>query len=345
MLILNLELLYYYMNKIIVFTFLILFFSCAEEIDINIDLIPFGSTESLDIITWNIENFPKSELTVDYVTNFITAFNDLDIIALQEIVDISEFEAIINSLDNWIGYRYLTEDTGYGQLAYLINANNIEILEPPSIIDYEDINAIIIDEAMQITEDQYEHYFAYRFPYLLNITYNEQQYHIINIHYKCCGNGNIEDEYWDEEYRRLQASYYLKQYIDNSFSSNVIVLGDFNDELSDASPNNIFQNFLDDSNYQFADIDISNESSINWSFPGWPSHLDHILMFNQNMNFEIQTLKLEDYMVGSWKRYDNYISDHRPVGLSILFTIVEDECGDGDCSINESIDTCPDDCN
>ena len=58
-----------------------------------------------------------------------------------------------------------------------------------------------------------------------------------------------------------------------------------------------------------------------WSFPNWPSHLDHILIYNQysETNLNTQTLKLDNYLIGGWDKYDNYISDHRPVGINITF--------------------------
>ena len=47
--------------------------------------------------------------------------------------------------------------------------------------------------------------------------------------------------------------------------------------------------------------------------------LDHILMVNQPFVYVANTLRLDDYIIGGWGRYDNYISDHRPVGVSISF--------------------------
>ena len=119
------------MIRQIIYIFLILFYSCSDENETNIDLINFGSNNSLDIITWNIENFPKSEATVEYVSDLIHAFNDIDIIALQEISDQSAFNSLVNSLGNniWIGYR--GSNNNYQSLSYLINTTNVEIIDSP----------------------------------------------------------------------------------------------------------------------------------------------------------------------------------------------------------------------
>ena len=79
-------------------------------------------------------------------------------------------------------------------------------------------------------------------------------------------------------------------------------------------------NFINDiENYYFSDMYIAEGSSSDWSFPSWPSHLDHILITNELLhpNLEVQTLKLEHYIAGGWGAYHTYISDHRPVGISL----------------------------
>ena len=135
----------------------------------------------------------------------------------------------------------------------------------------------------------------------------------------------VYDDYWDEEYRRQQASIYLKNYIDTYLSDeNVIVLGDFNDDIAESPQNNVFQMILDDSeNYLFVDLEIANGKISGWSYPSWPSHLDHIIITNElfdafnNANY-VQTLQLEESLNGEWNEYDQYISDHRPVGFNLV---------------------------
>ena len=292
------------MIRNIIYIFLILFYSCSEENGMDSISINFGSTDSLDIITWNIENFPKDPSTINYVSDLIHAFDNIDIIALQEISDQSAFITLVNSLgaDIWNGYP--GSNNNYQSLSYLINTTNVEIIDSP----------------YNILED-YEYYFAYRPPYVTKILFNNQEYILIDVHLKCCGDGELDEtDSGDEETRRLWANYYLKEYVDTYFSNdNVIILGDFNDELTDQYLNNVFQDFIDDSDYYFSDSNIASGDPNNWSFPGWPSHLDHILMVNQSNIFDAVTLRLDDYIIGGWGKYNNYISDHRPVGVSILF--------------------------
>tara|TARA_B100001142_G_scaffold244399_1_gene243684 strand:- start:693 stop:1718 length:1026 start_codon:yes stop_codon:yes gene_type:complete len=282
------------------------------------DFPELGTQESLDVMTWNVEHFPKNNNTLQYVEDIIESSN-LDIIALQEIENQNDFNILANNLDNWVGYRY--SNSNYGELSYLINLDNIDIVQTP----YSILN-------------QYDHYFAYRPPYVIKINFNNKEIIIINVHFKCCGDGNLENDYWDEEYRRLQANYYLKQYIETYFSNDyVIVLGDFNDDIAESNSNNVFLDFINDSNsYYFADMSIANGPSSDWSFPTWPSHLDHILISNEFFdifsNNIISTYKIDNYM-NSWQQYDNYISDHRPVVINFLWESIGDLNQDGNINI------------
>jgi len=279
-----------------IFLFIYLFFilSCSTEVGNIDDIISFGSEDTLDIITWNLEWFPKNESTISFVSEFILSLSP-DIIALQEISDQYSFNLLIESLgEGWVGYR---DNTDYQELAYIINLNQVNLINEP----YEILN-------------DYEYFFAYRPPYVANIEFDNKAFSIIDVHLKCCDGS---------EDRRMASAEYLKNYVDTYYEQdNVIILGDFNDELTDARDENVFLNFLDDrDNYSFTDLYIAEGSSNNWSFPNWPSHLDHILVTNEVLNFNISTntIRLDNYMIGGWDKYDNYISDHRPVGISISF--------------------------
>jgi len=75
-------------------------------------------------------------------------------------------------------------------------------------------------------------------------------------------------------------------------------------------------------NYMFIDFPIALGNPIDFSYPSWPSHLDHILISDElfadfsKPNSELSCIRIDDYM-SSWNAYDNNISDHRPVGLKL----------------------------
>ena len=104
--------------------------------------------------------------------------------------------------------------------------------------------------------------------------FDSEDVFVFNVHLKCCGDGVLDlSSSSDEENRRFNSLNMLKNYIDQNHPiDNIIILGDFNDLLTDNFSNNIFNQFITDSaNYTLADIDIANGNPSNWSFPSWPS--------------------------------------------------------------------------
>lgn len=272
----------------------------------NFPDLHFGTDETLDIVTWNIEWFPKDgQTTITNVRNIIKAL-DAEVIAVQEIDVKSSFQQLIDELEDYDGY-YLNDQ--YQSLAYLYKKSNVQII------------------------DQYEIYSSQsywspfpRSPLVLEIKYQNKNYIIINNHFKCCGDGNL-DPYnnGDEEARRLLASNLLNEYIHENFSDKrVILLGDLNDELTDRMLDNVFVPFINYPNeYLFTDMEIAESSSSGWSYPNWPSHLDHILITNELFeSYALETskcevIKLDDHFYGGFNEYDQKVSDHRPVGLRL----------------------------
>lgn len=285
---------------------ILLFFLLMNFVSIGqIEDLSFGTNDTFDIMTWNIEQFPKNgQTTVNYVSEIIQNL-EMDIIAIQEVDNINYFEQMVDGLNMYEGYL---ESEWFAGLAYIYN---------PEVIQINELYEIY-------TTSDYWSAFP-RSPMVMDLNYNDHRIIVINNHYKCCGDGilNMSDS-GDEETRRYQANLLLKTYIDQNFSSeNVILLGDLNDDIAETSQNNVFQMFIEDSqNYLFADIEIATGTSANWSFPNWPSHLDHLLITNElfsefeNENSEVKTIKIDDYLSG-WSEYDQNISDHRPVALKL----------------------------
>jgi len=281
---------------------LLVFSSCAKNKNIitSDNSIQFGTESTLDVITWNIENFPKqNDITIDYLVKLINSMN-VDIIALQEIESETDFQFLINSLENYDGI--IANSASFNINLALLYSVKLEV---------ESTYEIFTDDWWSFP----------RSPLITHIIWNEQDIYIINNHFKANENDSTEDEA-----RRKSASENLEDYVNEYlYGENVIILGDLNDELNDSM--NVFQNFINDStNYKFVDMDLAYGSKANWSYPGWPSHLDHILITNElfdefdNEGSSVQTIRLEEYFDNGWAEYENYISDHRPVGLRLKFS-------------------------
>ena len=106
------------MKNILLFIFISVLFSQ------DFDELYFGTNDALDIMTWNIEWFPKNdEVTVDYVIQIINAL-DMDILAIQEVSDTILFNQMLNELTGYEGYL---ESAWFAGLAYIYNTETIEI--------------------------------------------------------------------------------------------------------------------------------------------------------------------------------------------------------------------------
>lgn len=251
-----------------------------------IDCFPAFEDDELNVATWNIKFFPtEGDLTIGKVVEVIDAL-DADIIAVQEIANGSEFIALSSELDGW-GAVY--SNVRYGQeLGFLYKKSAFpEFGELTQLFD-NDSDAF----PRQVVRVDATHVSG------LEVVF-------MNLHLKCCGADGSE-----EQERRKSASEQIKLYIDENLADDaVIVLGDFNDEIEGVS--SPFQNFIDDANYTFADAEIGLGPEANWSYPSWPSHIDHILISDELFDKVngVQTLLLEQCIIN----YSTTVSDHRPV--------------------------------
>lgn len=268
---------------------------------LNLDNLYFGSDFSFEVLTWNIEHFPKrNNTTITSLARAVTALQ-VDLIAFQEIQSHPDFLMLVDSLSDYLGYR-ATSAYADINLAYLYNTKFVEV-----------------DTIYEIYRR--EGYVFPRRPLVLQGRWDGTPLTVINNHYKAYDDNESRE-------RRYRASELLVQYIQNNFADDrVIILGDLNDELTDNQYANVFLPFLNlPQDFKFADMSIALGSSTNWSYPTWPSHIDHIIISDELFDDFIQsttvvkTIRVDDYFSSGWNEYENTISDHRPVGIKMILT-------------------------
>ncbi|OYT13550.1 MAG: hypothetical protein B6I19_04635 [Bacteroidetes bacterium 4572_114] len=174
---------------LLLFTFLLTLPTVFSQ---SLEDLSFGTDSTLEVMTWNVEWFPKNgQTTIDYVIEIIQAL-DVDVIALQEIDEKPMFEQLVDDLDGWDGYWVESE---YLALAYLYK---------PDVIEVEDIFEIYTSNNRELP----------RAPLVMKMKYMGEGFVVINNHLKCCGDGVIDlNNPWDEETRRYDACNLLEQYI------------------------------------------------------------------------------------------------------------------------------------
>ncbi len=152
-----------------------------------------GTDTTLEIMTWNLEHFAKQgDATVAAVVQAVEAM-DVDIIALQEIQNFTYFRQMRQTLESWDGDR--ATSAGYDiNLAFLYRIDGE--------LEVESVYEILVEFRREFP----------RRPLVLEGRYNDVPIVVINNHYKCCGNGTIDEEdEWDEETRRRDASLLLDE--------------------------------------------------------------------------------------------------------------------------------------
>ena len=257
----------------------------------------------LEVMTWNVQEFPTSSNTVNYVSEIISDILP-DIIAFQEISDIPDYEnfASMNPAYNFIHTNYGSEVNP--DLGMAVRNDCVEIVNYTTLFSSEGWA------------------FAYRYPLKAELQWGcgdaAITIQLINIHMKA----------FDEGFnQRLAASQILADYIQNNISENIIVAGDFNDEIDDPENDNSLWPLVEDQNSYFTTTPIAGDNYYN-SFPWgiYASFIDHVLisaeLFDENMlSGEIETLRIDDYTGSSTYQY--HISDHRPVVWKINVDVVE----------------------
>lgn len=255
------------------------------------ECISSGNSSSFEIITINLQGFPKAgNITRSMVRELINRINP-DIIVMQEMTSVTEFNKLIGELNGWDGRFYLIDNSVWN-LAYLFKRSEISI-------DDSRTRLIFSNDFYAYPRPPFEIFVTHK---TLNIST-----YLINIHLKCCTDG---------ETRRRDASEKLDNYIKTIRPSDpVIILGDYNDIISgESASTNVFYNFVSaNSEYLFTDMDIAKGDPTGWSYPTYPSHIDHILVTNELFSHVDTTMVLRPEPC--YLEYFDNISDHRPVEL------------------------------
>jgi len=278
----------------------LLLWNCGQitEVQNNPNTIPdLNQPEQIEIVTWNLKQFPlQGSTTIDSARKIMRSL-DADIYCLQEIQNTASLKTLVNSLENY-AVTY-SRHTDFMRLAIVYRTSDLVL---------RDTSEIFVDN---------DYFFAGRPPLRADFTFHRSEefnFSVINLHMKCCGGSeNIE--------RREEAATMLHTYLDSvrfaGMDTNMVVVGDWNNDLDDMDTSHPFHIFWADSQqYRFLTFDLATGgNTYDASYPGWspPSFLDHILvskaLFNEASDGDIGTLRIDDYM----NNYITLVSDHRPV--------------------------------
>ena len=290
---------------------------------------PRGTAATLDVASWNVQFYgepsqgPNDAVQAERVQAVLEQAQ-IDVWALQEVVSTAGFNSLLTGIadDGYagvLGPNVSTPNSTFDQkLAFVYNRSVVQVVSTQTILASQSFN------------------FAGRLPLemVANVTVGgvARQIRFIAIHAKATGDGPSYD-------RRAAASVALKTYVDDQIAQgrSVVVLGDFNDELSGsisgggrASP---YANFVADTpDYVFATQRLNDQNIGTFcgsnSTCNTGSTIDHILLGGPVVG---------DLDPGSGDRYGELLtaitqytvttSDHLPVLARIRLRAVADEGG------------------
>ncbi len=257
-------------------------------------LEPAGTDSTFDLVTWNIENFPKAGTRSVSQVRALVERLDVDLVAVQEIADTVALRSLVAGL---AGYRGLYSLDSYGA-------------------SYQKTGVVYRVGTVYITgmRTLFERSSAFpRPPIELTVTAwcngREFDFRLIVLHLKA-GGGSTDRE------RRRAACRLLKEYIDAEVESgpepDFVVAGDWNDRLDDPVEENVFRPFLEDTaRYRFLTLTLAGDTSQSSYIGG--GLIDHVLVTRDALeeygSGVTRTLRLDDWVA----KYRDEVSDHRPV--------------------------------
>jgi len=240
----------------------------------------------VEIMTWNLKEFPYSNNTVNNVQEAIADILP-DIIAFQEVNNGNAFFELANSLP---AYEFVSSGSG---LALAARRDVVGILNQSTLFP----------------SSGYE--FAWRFPFKVDLQWgcglSSTTLSIIVVHLKAGSSSEDGD-------RRYASCEDLEDYVVSHPNDNIIILGDFNDEITDPENNNSLWPLVNSNSVQFTTESIANIDYYS-TYPSWPSFIDHISvseqLFDEMVESSIKTIRIDDYT--GYTNFQNNFSDHRPV--------------------------------
>jgi endonuclease/exonuclease/phosphatase family metal-dependent hydrolase len=269
-----------------------LFAACNERIndpDINNDgpkVTPVGEKNYFEIVTWNIRWFPdKGTKTINLVKDIIRDI-DVDMIAVQEIASISAFNTLLDSLDGWQGV--LSPDQ-YSNTLY----QKTGIIYKSDLISLSSVHPIFTNDRTPFPRPPLMAYVEIK-----DANGVQYDFSIIVLHLKAFDGQEERD-------RRREAIVKLDDFIsteiNNGADPDFIVIGDWNDRVSDSEATNVFLPLLDKpEQYAFLTQDLS-------------TFIDHIMItgdsFYEFGEGDMEPLDIRKQIA----TYSSDVSDHLPV--------------------------------
>jgi endonuclease/exonuclease/phosphatase family metal-dependent hydrolase len=300
----------------------------------------YAPETTLDVVNWNIEWFGSTaqaptddNLQQANVLRVLTALN-ADVFGLVEVVDTARLGTVVRQLPG--GYKYRVAD--FTSLAPDANSPNfasgqkLVFVYRTSVVSNPTFSGLLRCPGNTSTCEQYNAWASGRFPYLMeaDVTINGQSQRInfVLIHGKANENTSPADA--QEAYdRRKSGADALKTELDTRFGTgNVLILGDFNDDLDQTVASGVsttatsYSSFTTDvANYTALTLPLSQTGQR--STVDFGDVIDHVVVSSElNAAYLANTAQIRTDLAAQITNYANTTSDHFPVLTRFTFGYV-----------------------
>ena len=274
--------------------------SCVSPDRPEVDQKPWtvGSANTLDVLTWNIRQFPTNSTTTSKVADLIWQMG-VDLVAVQEIADIDAFHELLCALPGYEGVlstdQYSTGE--YQKTGYIYRSSQITVRAITPVFTSD--NSAFPRPPLKADIDVHLPDGA------------QTQFTIIDVHLKAGVSV-------DDAARRRDAVVKLKGLVDGLVlatpGSKVMIVGDFNDSPDDSAGENVFTAFLDDSSH-YTVLTLALAQADDYSYIPYPSLIDNMIvtstLLSDTAGGYTEVLLLDEEI--TQYNYENQVSDHRPV--------------------------------
>lgn len=260
-----------------------------------------GGAGTFEALTWNLLNFPVNEQTFQRVADLVWQL-DADLVAVQEIGDVAEFERMMCLLP---GYRAELSPHAYSDGTY----------QKIGFVWREDVLRLVAAKMIFTWDNDFPRP-AFQGEFELALPGQPARTIIaIAVHLKA-GTGA------EEQARRKGALDKLKAEMDRLCGlrpeAGILLLGDMNDDPSDAPADNVFSAFLDDP-ADFSVLTLPLAQAGQYTFISSKALLDNLISgcSLRSVPASADIIELDQQPLGY--DYRANISDHRPAAGIFTF--------------------------
>ncbi len=249
----------------------------------------------LPVMSWNIEHFPLTPAAPQGVIDIVDELRPA-IVGLQEVEQTAAFEQVLGELDGYTGI--LGEPGPFTRVGVLVDDRQLQVLEAEHLFvpDWFPFPRPVLAVRTQVL----------RAAEPTKVT-------IVVIHLKALSDGTSRS-------RRAAAVVQLREFIEQERAvgdGEIIIVGDWNDLLTDTGDDNVFEPLLDDAaGVKFLTLPAAEAGDA--TLIPFNAMLDHIMVTEEVVDAmpaqSTEVLHLDQ----TWSEdYEDTVSDHRPV-LSVF---------------------------